>query len=536
MNKLKLLDCTLRDGGYYNNWDFDKGFIESYLQAMSQISIDFVELGLRSNKVKGFKGPCAFTTDEFINSLDIPSNLSIGVMVNASDLIDESKTINEILEELFKPSSHSPVDLVRIACHVEEFIHVLPAANWLKEEGYIVGYNIMQIADKEDITISNLSKAASNYPIDILYFADSLGSMLPDDVDRIVKAIRKGWNGEIGIHTHDNLGLALNNSIKALDSGVTWIDSTVTGMGRGPGNAKTEYLVLELDEMKNREVNITLLMNLIEVYFKPLQHACGWGTNAYYYLAGKYGIHPTYIQEMISDTRYDEKDIIAVIEYLKAENSKKYDAHTLEAARNFYSDYSVGSWSPISLIEDREVMIIGAGPSVLKHQEQLERYILTHKPCVIGLNTQQSIREELIDVRAACHPIRILADKNTYNNLPQQIILPQTMLDNKIMSSINRNQILDYGIGIKENEFEFHDEYSIIPNSLVLSYSLAIAASGKARRILLAGFDGYGPGDSRTHEVNNTLDLFRKMSNAPHIVAVTPTEYKVSSSSIYALS
>ena len=85
MKEVKLLDCTLRDGGYYNSWDFDKKLIEKYLKAMDELSVDFVELGLRGFNSEGFKGACAYTTDSFIRTLDVPAGLKLGVMVTLSD-------------------------------------------------------------------------------------------------------------------------------------------------------------------------------------------------------------------------------------------------------------------------------------------------------------------------------------------------------------------------------------------------------------------------------------------------------------------
>ena len=120
--KTLLLDCTLRDGGYYNNWDFDSNLISEYLDSMSALKVDFVEIGLRSLKNEGFKGGCAFSTDAFIESLAIPIELTdkIGVMVNGSELIlkqeellslEEQKAIQvSILEKLFKPKDSSPVN------------------------------------------------------------------------------------------------------------------------------------------------------------------------------------------------------------------------------------------------------------------------------------------------------------------------------------------------------------------------------------------------------------------------------------------
>lgn len=534
MNNIKLLDCTLRDGGYYNSWDFDKLLIQDYLKAMYEISVDYVELGLRGFNKDGFKGACAFTTDNFINSVNIPEGLKIGVMVNASDLVNHPDGLEIALTRLFAPASESPVSLVRIACHVHEFEDALPAADWLKSHGYIVGFNLMQIADRSADEIKKLASAAINYPIDVLYFADSLGSLNPESTAKIIHIIREVWQGPLGIHTHDNMGYALANSMRAVEEGVSWIDGTVTGMGRGPGNAKTEYLAIELEEYRKIASNITPLMKLIEGYFKPLQNKCGWGTNSFYYLAGKFGIHPTYIQEMLSDSRYVEEDILAVIDFLQSEGGKKFSINTLEAARNFYSGVPTGTWHPSKVISNKEVLIIGTGPSIQKHRQALEDYILKNKPFVIALNTQVNVSSELIDVRAACHPVRILADSSAHSALPQPLVLPASMLSGNINKAFQNKNVLDFGISIQENTFRFESNYSVLPNSLVFSYALAIAASGRAARIVLAGFDGYGADDPRTSEINNLLYNFTNTPNTPPLISITPTQYKVSTSSVYA--
>ncbi|MBD3768270.1 MAG: aldolase catalytic domain-containing protein, partial [Gammaproteobacteria bacterium] len=329
-NHATLLDCTLRDGGYYNDWDFEPELVQDYLLAMDALHIDFVEIGFRSLKNDGFKGGCAYSTDAFLNSLAIPPGLvnKIGVMINGSEIASPiTQTAN--LEKLFNPKAKSPVSLVRIACHVHEFINCLPAATWLKQQGYLVGFNLMQVADRTPAEITQLTQAASDYPIDALYFADSMGSLNPQQVTDIIHAFQQGWKGALGIHTHDNLGQAIANSLQAIKSGVTWVDSTVTGMGRGPGNAQTEYLILALADYRQTQGNPTKLFELIRKHFKPMQNHYGWGTNPFYYLAGQYGIHPSYIQEMLQDSRYSEEDILAVIEHLKIEGGKKFSLDTL---------------------------------------------------------------------------------------------------------------------------------------------------------------------------------------------------------------
>lgn len=531
-----VLDCTLRDGGYYNAWDFSPALIETYLVAMKAAQVNVVELGFRFLKNEGFKGPCAYTTDDFLRSLAIPDGLSIGVMMNGSDLCTDLGCI-PVLERLFpEPAAQTPVDLVRIACHFHELEHVMPAVGWLDARGYRVGLNLMQIADRTEGEIAQLAQLARDWPVEVLYFADSMGSMAPEDVSRIVGWLRAGWDGPLGMHTHDNMGMALANTLRGAAEGVTWLDATVTGMGRGPGNARTEELAIEVEELRGRRTNLVPLMTLIRKQFGPMKTQYGWGTNPYYYLAGKYGIHPTYIQEMLGDARYNEEDILAVIDHLRAEGGKKFSFDTLDGARQFYRGEPRGSWKPADVMAGREVLILGTGPGVEAHRPALEAYIRRARPLVLALNTQSEIDPALIDLRIACHPVRLLADSEAHASLPQPLITPASMLPEGLRAELGEKELLDFGIGIEPGRFDFHETHCIAPTSLVLAYALAVATSGHAASIRMAGFDGYPPDDARNNEVNAMFAAFAASSANQQPTSITPTCHKgLITSSLYGL-
>ncbi|MCB4457213.1 aldolase catalytic domain-containing protein [Leisingera sp. McT4-56] len=526
MSETLLLDCTLRDGGYYNAWDFPQELVEAYLEAMRAARVDVVELGFRFLKNNGFKGACAYTSDEYLRSLNIPEELQVAVMVNGADLLADLG-LEAALEQLFpEPAAAVPVDLVRLACHFREVKQVLPAAAWLKERGYRVGFNLMQIADRSREEVVELAREARAWPVEVLYFADSMGSMAPQDTARIIGWLRQEWDGPIGIHTHDNMGLALQNTLRAHAEGATWLDATVTGMGRGPGNARTEELVIEAQALRGRPANLVPLMSLLRQHFQPMKERYGWGTNPYYYLSGKYGIHPTYIQNMLLDSRYSEEDILAVIEHLRQEGGKSFSSAALDGARNFYQGEARGSWQPRSMLEGREVLIIGAGAGAQQHRAALEAYVRRAQPVVIALNTHSGISEGLIDLRAACHPVRLMADSEAHLALRQPLITPATMLPADLSGRLRSKELLDFGISLDEDRFEFGDSHCISPSLLVLAYAMAAAAAGGASRVLLAGFDGYAPGDARNREVEDVLRLLEQTPGSPQVISVTPSRYK----------
>lgn len=536
MTACTLLDCTFRDGGYYNAWDFSRTMIEDYLVAMKAAQVDVVELGFRFLKNEGFKGPCAHASDEFIESLSIPSGLTVGVMMNGADLCTDLGCIGA-LEKMFpRPAVDTPVKLARFACHFHELPQALPAAGWLADRGYRVGFNLMQISDRSRAEVLELARMAREWPVEILYFADSLGSMTPDDTSRVVGWLREGWDGPLGIHTHDNMGLALSNTLRAHAEGVSWLDATVTGMGRGPGNARTEELVIEAEVLRNRPANLVPLMTLIRKHFGPMKTHYGWGTNPYYFLAGKYGIHPTYIQEMLADARYDEEDILAVIDHLRDEKGKKFSFVALDGARQFYRGEASGTWSPASVLAGRDVLVLGSGPGVAAHRQGLEAFIRRERPLVVALNTKSAIAPELIDLRIACHPVRLLADAEAHAGLPQPLITPASMLPESIRAQLGDKQLLDFGLSITPGSFAFHDTHCSMPSALVLGYALAVAQCGNASSILLAGFDGYPAGDARNDDIEGMLAAFAASGATVRPVSITPTRYKgLPARSVYAL-
>ena len=536
---LTLIDCTLRDGGYYNNWNFPISLINKYLIAMKLAKIDIVEIGFRFLNNDGFKGPCAYSSDDFIRSLNIPDSLTIGVMVNASDLYTNIGWENAIKKLFPERAKNTLVKLVRIACHFHELENTSFAVEWLKKRGYRVGLNLMQIADKNKDEIIKFTKLANKTKPSVIYFADSMGSMKPKEVSNTVNLIRKNWKGNIGIHAHDNMGLALSNTIEAHNSGANWLDATVTGMGRGPGNTKIEELIIELEKSNTKKSNIVPLLSLIRNFFLPLKIKKKWGSNPYYFLSGKYGIHPTYIQVMMSDNRYNDEDILSVIDYLKKNGGKKFNFSNLNVASQFYHKTPKGKWVPKTLMRNREILILGSGPGVAEHKVALQNFIKNKKPLVLALNIQKEIESSFIDFYIACHPVRLLADAESHSKLSQPLITPASMLPKSLIKKLSNKKVFDFGIKIIPNSFEFHRNHCVIPNSLVISYALAVCASGETSKILMAGFDGYQIGDSRNNEVEEVLSDFYKseISNiSKSIISITPTNFKgLISKSVYGI-
>ena len=316
MKNLKILDCTLRDGGYYTNWNYDKNLVDDYLNCMNDLNIDFVEIGLKgSPKEKGL-GLFAHCEEKLINKLNKPSKLKISIMINAAD-IKSQKFLDQI-----PAKKYSEVNLYRIATHFKDINKSIQIGISLKKKGYLVGINLMQISSYDAFKLTEVIKKLNITNFDFVYMADSFGSMNGKDTQKFLEIIKKNTQKTLGVHMHDNQGLALHNTIIAMENGIKIADSTIMGMGRGPGNVKTEELIF----LKNKfiEKKYYKLSSLINKYFVNLKKEYQWGSNTYYYYSGAKRIHPTYVQNMLSDQSYDHNKIFSTLKSLNRNDIKKF--------------------------------------------------------------------------------------------------------------------------------------------------------------------------------------------------------------------
>jgi len=535
---MNIVDCTLRDGGYYTNWDFSEQTIGDYLKSISTSGIDICEIGFRSTVNSSYKGALGFSTDEFLDQLDIPTNISLAVMVNASELEHDADT-ERVINKLFpRSSSYSKVSIIRIAAHQRELPSAFSAARKLISRGYKVCINLMQISSRTQAEIAAFANMATDSEIEAVYFADSTGGMTEKDIRETIELISQHWHGDIGVHMHDNTGRALSNTLYAQQLGASWLDSTITGMGRGAGNAKTEELLVATDRFRQGKNSLVPLLSLAERFFEPLKSKYKWGSSPYYYIAAMHSIHPSYVQDMVSDPRFCSEDILASLEYLKSSDSSKYKQDKLENARSFYLEGSQehGEWRPAEELEGREVLLIGPGNKAARHKKGIEAYIKRKSPIVISLNANTNIIEPLIDLRIACHPIRMMADADLLDQFNTPLITPSSVLVESLQRRLSNLKLLNFGLQFQVDTFRFSSDKCIIPSPLVLGYALAVATSGRAQKITLVGFDGYEEAPSRNSEVDNLLELYSSHPDAIELTSMTPTSYlNLPSKSIYCL-
>lgn len=312
--EIKVMDCTLRDGGLVNNFYFTDEFVKDLYQANVKSGVDYMEFGYKASKemfdADKF-GKWKFCDDKDIREVvgDNKTDMKISVMADVGRCDFRKDILNK---------KDSPIDLIRIAT----YINTIPAAVEMIEDCWKKGYettvNIMAISKSNDVDLDAALELLGQSSVDCIYLVDSYGSLYPEQINRLSEkylAVAEKYNKKVGIHTHNNQQLAFANTIEALRCGVSYLDATVSSMGRGCGNCPTELL---LGFLKNPKYRINPLLKFVENHIVPLRESgVEWGYDVPYLLTGILNQHPK-----------------TAIQFMK-ENRKDYHAFYLELLDNF---------------------------------------------------------------------------------------------------------------------------------------------------------------------------------------------------------
>jgi len=529
----ELLDCTFRDGGYYNNWDFSDELFAEYLSVLGRTSVNLLEVGFRMPPGMGFRGAHAYSTDSYLSSFDIPSDKRLGVMINAADFVT-TEGPRVLIEAIFAKASDSPVDFVRIACHATEVTSACELAKVLLEMGYEVAINLMQISEIESTKLRSLASEVSSLPLMALYVADSLGAMKPEAIEAIFQELMGSTHLPLGLHAHDNLGLAHQNSMVAIEQGARFIDGTMRGMGRGPGNTKTEELALALHRSEREFEDAVALGSFSDTSWAQLQSELGWGRNLAYFAAGLLHVHPTYVQELLADSRHDESSTLRVVKNLSSKGAKRFDHVKLQEAETPDSEPiseqpespRVENWKPRKF---EQALILGPGPSLSKYRRALKIFV-NHNPedLVLSVNDADLGLSGSNRYRVLSHRRQIDPNAHFFADAQGQIILPHKRLAHLLPpNALALCSNVDF---VESTHLEIESGTVNSPVDNVFAFAFGLAYLAGAKRVFVAGFDGFGSGDSRDFEMVQILDEIRRSIDI-EICSLTPTKLPLETSS-----
>ena len=344
----QLLDCTLRDGGYYTDWDFSSDIVDSYIESMNKLPIDYLELGYRNNPDKEYLGKFGYCPVSVLTGIRKHSSKKLAVMLN------EKSTKPEDLVHLTEPIK-GLVDMIRLAVDPKNLLRAIELAKAVKAQGFEVGFNIMYMSKWGEYKGFYDQLPGLNGVVEILNMVDSFGGIMPDEVVTIVKTLREKVTCKIGFHGHNNLQMGLANTIKAIEVGVDSVDATILGMGRGAGNLNTELLLSYLNK-KGLAVDFNVLGDVITT-FNPLLEKYRWGTQLPYMISGANSIPQKEVMSLVMNRAYSFDSIVRGLQNRKdhMQDNAKYPILEAENYDN--------------------VIIIGGGNTPIEHLDSIKAFI-----------------------------------------------------------------------------------------------------------------------------------------------------------------
>jgi 4-hydroxy 2-oxovalerate aldolase len=303
--EIRVIDCTVRDGGLMNNHRFNDTVIRAIYQACAAAGIDYMEIGYKTSKKivsQAEYGTWKFCDEEDIRRIvgENETSLKISVMADA----ERTDYHEDIL-----PADRSVVDMIRVATYIHQIPTAVDMIQDAHDKGYETTVNLMAVSTVQEWELDQALEALVQTPVDVVYLVDSFGSLYSEQVQyltrkylRYVKQVGK----EVGIHTHNNQQLAYANTVEAIVMGANCLDSSLAGLGRGAGNCPTELLV---GFLHNPKFKLRPLLQCIQEHIEPLRAELKWGYDIPYMITGQLNQHPR--AAMAFNSQKEPGDIVA---------------------------------------------------------------------------------------------------------------------------------------------------------------------------------------------------------------------------------
>lgn len=504
MGKINVLDCTLRDGGYVNDWRFGKDAITGLLNKISLANVECVEVGFLRN-VAYDENRSLFPDKASLDGIlkNKSKNVKYFVMYDVSNPIDIDK---------FPKNDGKGIDGVRVIYKKDKFDEGMAAVKKFMELGYIVASNFVSTnfyTDEEFIRGIKVLNEIKPYTITIV---DTFGSMKNDEFLHYIKLADEYLDKEIVLsyHAHNNLQQAYQNAVSfvnlKLDREIL-IDASVFGMGRGAGNLNIELFAEYLNTNFNKDYHIVPILEIMDEYLQETYRKNFWGYSLPLYISGTLNVHPNYAIYLAEKNTLTEKSLYEILKNIKEEDRQKYKK---EIAENYYIEYMNVFRDDVKDIErlandfkGKNILILAPGSSINEHKKQISAELNKKDTASISLNFyNDELKTDYI----------FSSNMRRYNKL-----------DDKIGDTINAKVILtsnmreakhkDYVINFFSIALESKD---IIDNAALMVFKLLIKLG--INSVKVAGMDGYysdNPyvyNDSSTQfDFSNVADMRNKL-------------------------
>ncbi len=503
MNNVKLLDCTLRDGGYVNDWNFGHNTLINVFERITSAGIDFIEVGFLDEHhafdVHRSIMPDTASIEKIYGKLDKKNTQVVGMIDYGTCGIQN-----------IQPCQDSFLDGIRVIFKKHIMQEALTFCKEIKTLGYKVFAQLVSItsySDEELMQLIAIVNEVNPYAVSIV---DTYGLLHKGKLFHYYQILNEQLNREIalGYHSHNNFQLGYANSIELANDHVQnncnrtlLLDGTIFGMGKGAGNAPIELLAMYMNENFNKQYDINQLLEAIDVNIMDIYKHAPWGYSMKFFIAASNDCHPNYVSYLLDKKTLSVKSINEILRMLQGESKLLYDKDYIE---QLYVDYQKKDCNDEEVykelsrtLHNRAVLIIGPGISVNNEKDKILQYIKDENPVVFAINF---IPESFsIDYLFLTNSKRYVQQATSIHQLGGKI---------KIIATSNVTK--------SEGCFDYHLDYeSLIDRTAVFmdnSFLMLLRVMVKLgiKKVTLAGLDGYSSHRESNYYMNKMEYDFAK--------------------------
>ena len=474
MDSIKLLDCTLRDGGYVNHWRFGRKAIPDILSKLVLANMDFIECGYLSQKKGGDPDVAQFATLDDLAAVLPPKqpHQRFAIMINFGEYDDAA---------IPPPSEDAPV--IRVCFHKKDRAAAVAYCGRLVGKGYTVFFQPMAILNYSDGEYVELIREANGIQVRCFYIVDSFGVMETKDLLRLQLMADRNLDPGIalGYHSHNNLQQAYGNAKMFVDQHLSReivIDASVFGIGRGAGNLNMELFADYLNRQHGKAYQIEPLLDIMDEHLQSVFRETPWGYSLPFYFSAKNNCHPNYALFFSQKNTLSNRSLEQLLASMPPEVKSNYSPDVAEACYQKFQEQNVDDKEVVATllehIGDRPVLVLAPGKSLETERERIAAFIRDEKPVVFAINVP---------------PPSLSCDYLFCTNEKRLAKLERPPSVRLVLTSNLRHRTHD---ALILNYASYLDRESLIADNPTLMLLHLFSLTG-IKAVTLAGFDGYSP-------------------------------------------
>lgn len=481
MNNMKrLLDCTLRDGGFVNDWEFGHGNIVSIFERLVSSNIDIIEIGFLDERRQFDRNrtimPDTDAIEKIYGDLDKGQAMIVGMIDFGTCSLDHLSLCAD-----------SFLDGIRVIFKKSNMTEAMAFCQQIISKGYKLFVQPVSVTSYTDVEMLTLIKMVNDIKPYSMSIVDTYGVLQKNNLMHYFNLVNEHLALGIGIgyHSHNNFQLGFANSIELIELDLQrplTIDGSVYGMGKGAGNAATELLAMYMNDRAGSHYDINQILEIIDVNIIPIYRQHAWGYSLQYFLAASNDCHPTYVKHLTDKRTLSAKSINEILERIEIKEKLAFSKPYIEQLYLDYQKNQVNDQNDLEALKgvfhDRSILLVGPGSSIIHNQEKLSDYVLSKAPLVVSINfIPEVVSPDLV----------FISNSKRYVQLDTSLDRAKDSMKLIATSNVTKTKgrfdyLLNYG-SLLQSKGVYPD------NSLIMFIKTLIKIGIK--HLALAGFDGY---------------------------------------------